>query len=65
VTKRNLIDSMKKIIVALGGAESVEDIDENNVVEIADKIAEAISDGGSNSLPQPSAENVGNVLCVK
>lgn len=47
MAKRNLIDSMKKIIVALGGAESVEDIDENNVVEIADKIAEAISDGGA------------------
>ena len=46
--KKNLVESLKKLVVAFGGAKDVSEIKENNIVPIINKIADAQSGNGGN-----------------
>ena len=41
--KNNLVQTLKKLLVAFGGAEKIEDVKEKNLVDVTDKIADAVS----------------------
>lgn len=41
--KKTILNSFKKLLVAFGGAEKIEDVKEKNLVGVTDKIADAVS----------------------
>lgn len=47
--KRNLVQALKKLLVAFGGAKDTSEITDTNIVPIVDKIAESVSEFNNNS----------------
>ena len=40
--KKTILNSFKKLLVAFGGAEKIEDVKEKNLIGVTDKIADAV-----------------------